>query len=64
MPAYEVHAFTQCAHSRIAKIEVSAPDAQDARVKASAELVRMGRQPEFLTLVPVEVGAPVNPFRC
>jgi hypothetical protein len=49
---------------RIAKIEVSAPDAQDARIKASAELARLGRRPEFLTLVPVEVGAPVNPFRC
>ena len=64
VPAYEVHAYTQCAHSRVAKIEVSAPDAADARSKAKAELVRMGRQPEFLTLVPVEVGALVNPFRC
>lgn len=63
MPAYEVHAYTQCAHSRVAKIEVSAPHADDARSKAKAELVRMGRQPEFLTLVPVELGDPANPFR-
>lgn len=63
MPAYEVHAYTQCAHARVAKIEVSAPDAERARQKAGAALKRSGRHPEFLTLVPIEMGAPVNPFR-
>jgi hypothetical protein len=63
VPEYEVHAYTQCAHSRIAKLEVSAPDADGARSKAKAELVRLGRQPDFLTLVPVELGDPANPFR-
>jgi len=63
VPAYRVHAYTQHAHTRVATIEVNARDGERARDKARAVLYRQGRQPNFLTLVPVEVGAPVNPFR-
>jgi hypothetical protein len=63
VPAYRVHVYTQHAHSRVATVEVRAKDGEKARDKARAELYRQGRQPNFLTLVPVEVGAPANPFR-
>jgi hypothetical protein len=49
-------------HTRVATVEVRARDLTGARDKARAELYRQGRQPNFLTLVPVEIGAPVNPF--
>lgn len=64
VPAYRVHVYTLHAHTRVATIEVrSARDSGRARDKARAELYRRGRQPNFLTLVPVEVGAPADPFR-
>ncbi|MFH5254694.1 hypothetical protein ACGTRS_26015 [Burkholderia semiarida] len=63
MPRFEVHAYTLHAHARVATIEVRARDGESARQKARAELCRQGRQPNFLTLVPVEVGATFNPFR-
>lgn len=62
LPAYEVHAYTQCLHSRVAKIAVTAVDAFDARQEAKTELARQGHQPDLLTLVPVEVGTRANPF--
>jgi hypothetical protein len=63
VPAYRVHAYTQHAHTRVATVEVRARDGDSARDKARTKLYQQGRQPNFLTLVPVEVGAPVNPFR-
>jgi hypothetical protein len=63
MPKYNVYAYTPHAHARVATIEVRARDGQSAREKACTELQRQGREPAFLTLVPVQVGAQVNPFR-
>lgn len=63
MAAFRVYAYTQCGNCRVATIEVRARDGERARDKARVELYRQGRQPNFLTLVPVEIGAPVNPFR-
>lgn len=63
MAAYRVHAYTALASQRVATIDVRARDAVQAREKAGAELREQGRDPLFLTLVPVEVGAMVNPFR-
>jgi len=63
VPAYRVYAYTQCAHTRVATIEVrSARSSEGAREKARGELSRQGREPNFLTLVPVEVGALANPL--
>ena len=63
MPKYNVYCYTPHAHARVATIEVRARDGQTARDKASSELLRQGREPAFLTLVPVQVGARANPFR-
>lgn len=63
VPAFRVHAYTQHAHTRVATVEVRARDLAGARDKARIELYRQGRQPNFLTLVPVEVSVPVNSFR-
>ena len=63
MPTNRVHGYTQHAHTRVATVEVRARDDECARDKARTELYRQGRQPNFLTLAPVEVDAPVNSFR-
>lgn len=57
MPKYQVYAYTPHAHLRVATFEVSARDVSRARDKARAELYKQGRQPNFLTLVAVEVSA-------
>ncbi|MFP3504839.1 hypothetical protein [Burkholderia sp. SIMBA_062] len=57
MPKYQVHAYTQCGHNRVAVIDVSARSAESAREKARAKLLRDGRKPDLCTLVPVAVGA-------
>jgi len=54
MSAYRVHAYTLHG-TRVATVEVRARGAVKARDKARAELYRLGRQPNKLTLVPVEI---------
>jgi len=63
MPNYNVYAYTPHAHARVATVKVRVRDGQSAREKACAELQREGREPAFLTLVPVQVGRQANPFR-
>ena len=55
VPAFRVHAYSPHCHNRVATVEVKARDIPGARDKARAELYKQGRQPNFLTLVPVEV---------
>jgi len=43
--------------TRIATVDVRARNVTKARDKARAALYRQGRQPNLLTLVPVEVNA-------
>lgn len=57
MPAFRVHAYSPHCHNRVATVDVKARDIPGARDKARAELYKQGRQPNFLTLVPVEVDA-------
>jgi len=52
--AYQVHAYTLHG-ARVATVEVRARDGQKARDKARTQLCRQGRQPNRLTLVPVQV---------
>jgi len=54
--AYRVHAYTLHG-ARVATVEVRARDGQKARDKARTQLYRQGRQPNRLTLVPVQVNA-------
>ncbi|MFC7632436.1 hypothetical protein ACFQVB_32455 [Paraburkholderia humisilvae] len=44
---------------RVATIDRGSDHARD---KTGVEVNRQGRQPNFLTLVPVKVAAPANPF--
>lgn len=62
MAAYRVYAYTPHAHARVATIDVRARDSVSARDKARAELYRKGHQPNFLTLVAVQVGQSPSPF--
>lgn len=62
VPKYQVHAYTQCGHNRVAVIDVSARGVEGAREKARTALRRAGRKPDLCTLVPVEVSRPRNPF--
>jgi hypothetical protein len=56
MSAYRVHAYT-CHGTRVATVEVRARTLQKARDKARAALYQQGRQPNRLTLVPIEITA-------
>ncbi|WP_170275821.1 hypothetical protein [Paraburkholderia megapolitana] len=56
MSAYRVHAYTSTG-TRIATVEVRAVSVDKARDKARAALYHQGRQPNRLTLVPVQVSA-------
>jgi hypothetical protein len=49
-----VHAYSSIG-TRVATVEVRAASAAKARDKARAELYRQRRQPNRLTLVPVEI---------
>jgi hypothetical protein len=54
--AYRVHAYTTLG-TRVETVEVRAKSVEKARDKARAVLYRLGRQPNRLTLVPVQVNA-------
>ncbi|KGD39156.1 hypothetical protein DO72_3742 [Burkholderia pseudomallei] len=58
VPKYQVHAYTQCGHNRVAVVAVTARSAESARGKARSELSRRGRCAESLTLISVQVSAP------
>jgi hypothetical protein len=62
VPKYQVHAYTQCGHNRVAVFDVSARSADGAREKARVKLVQAGRKPDLCTLVPIEVARSRSPF--